>query len=253
MIELQRLRKEARESWNYFVSDKVTHFSEVGGASDELSFTAQRYTRAQFWLIFHVVLRRRRYNHYCVVVEGLGSWGAGVAARHGDRHRSERDWYQPVLKRITEPIQKPQRMLFVGCPSVVRLKALDHSRCRTTNMFCGLLERGIISFRHDRETSFVIRSGLLTQGELPRKVVQGESQKVHALSRQHSQVSRGLCLWNPKDIASLCAVYFHGDTSQFTFNENPALFVESAEVVLCPTSKHIKVSYVEHDSEATFL
>ena len=128
-----RLLEESRKSWEYVISDELTYFSELGGPNRKL-FSPKNYGARRFWLEFHLVFWGSRHEHFHLIVES--AHGRGTRIRDANGNRTCRDWYQPMLKGVAEFVEEPQRMVFVGRPSVVRLKLFDEGDCGGADVLC---------------------------------------------------------------------------------------------------------------------
>jgi len=81
-----------------------------------------------------------------------------------------------MLGNVTEEMQNPERMAFVGIPSVVWLQRSDFVPHILSEAFCNLIESALSTAAPifaNRETGIVERNtiGDIEQGKLPRQIV----------------------------------------------------------------------------------
>lgn len=144
------LRKESQKSWKHYVCDELvyvpeafailTHSELVGMSGVSLP---EIYLKADAWIELQFSLVGEGNAHYVAIIESLNAKikrilpGRGPAVgwktkevspchvRKGNEDFTSVRGNSPMLVEVTESIQSPEGVRFVGFPSVVRLKRFD--------------------------------------------------------------------------------------------------------------------------------
>ena len=168
----RHLWEEANELREYDVCDEIIQadnfLGQQGDSLHLLNTTKKAYTPVGIWF---KALRRAAKNHlYCTSIKNL------VTRRHLHIQLCSRHWDTPMLGNVTEEMQNPERMAFVGIPSVVWLQRSDFVPHILSEAFCNLIESALSTAAPifaNRETGIVERNtiGDIEQGKLPRQIV----------------------------------------------------------------------------------
>lgn len=209
---IRELWEEANEFWEYDVCDEiiqVDNFLGQKGDSLHLSNTTKKaYTPVGIWF---EALRRVAENHlYCTSIENL------VTRRHQHIQLCSRHRDTSMLGNVTEEIEYPKRMAFVGIPSVVWLQRSDFIPHILSEAFCNLIESALsiaAPIFANREFGVVERNtiGDVEQGKLPRQIVQRGPKVLEYIGSKDAKSSRNGREIHPRQICSiLCQFCFDG-------------------------------------------
>ena len=201
------LREEAREGWNYTVSNDLVHAPQVGEAG---SFTVEAYRAGRFWLEIWIGVDDGFGDTYfeCAILEPL-ALALEVAHLDGknDREVADRQLNQPMFVRDVQRVQATEQYPQVA--SLAWLKRFDDTfrLCRHTGNH--LVKTGLIPPRENREPGSDRYGALAFSGkhELKGQEVKGGSHVVDAVSGDKRQTVRGihndLRLINPVEILQI--------------------------------------------------
>ena len=153
MLSLQRyfdLRQEAQESWEYHICDEIVYLPEATTILRDREFIGipgvslpEIYLKRDAWIELQFSLVGDRDAYYMAILESVNA----QVERHLDNHartvgldannvslcdlREINGKFAAVrgdttmLVEVTDCVQPPKRVAFVGCASLVRLKRLD--------------------------------------------------------------------------------------------------------------------------------
>jgi hypothetical protein len=241
-----RLREEARESWDYAVSDKFVYSFDSGEVGlDFPKEIAKLYLEGHAWVECHLTFHAERDIHYQVLAEkefGLR-----------DGHRSCNHASHPVngnshvLVDIAKFVQPPQKkaLNIRTVRSVVRLKRFDDGHC-----LCGYtpslpLESLDIALLKNRELSaFGIGGGGSSRGfcQTPNKLVEGGSEIVKNVSSNEGEPVRDCRMYHPDDMPLIFNVILTSESIGFRFAENLEFLPETFQMFLRPSGLEIGVN-----------
>jgi hypothetical protein len=156
----------------------------------------------------------------------------------------------PMLVEITHSVEPPQRMNFVGCPSVIRLKRFDLS-----DSFVGdishlavpplNISRGFRQVVEDRELRGVggkVRNCERQMRQTPNQLIQGGSHTVERIAHDQTRVVRDIVMLEAKDVPLSFKIIVTLKSIRLSFREEPLKFnVESVKMYLRPTEFQIGI------------
>ena len=248
------LLEEARKSWDYFVSNKVVYFAETRNRNMKgLAQRYKKYAKRGFWVELHWFLGNEGQIHHTFIYEALRASNVRNVHCAGNLPTDVRkpDWNYFMFEGVTELVEKPQEIVFVGRPSVIRLKLSDPAECLVRNPFSNLKESFLAPFSltpKNREARRIAGSG---SSQFPCQVIERKAEAVDPLSSKNSNTRRRRLNLESKDITLVPKVFTAGDMVCIEPIEFVQSFIKSFEVFIRPVGEQIKVIYAEHDSEAT--
>ena len=193
----QRLRDEARESWDYFISDQVVYVAQLKGAKSPAApyRWVRDYVEGSFW--FEVILYSRpRKNPLAVWLIESGTQNLGLRGAHAKAHQAFDGDDQSVFIDAREFIEDSEQFEFRPLRSVVWLKRLDGIDCGGKNALADPeLSRDVPEGK--RDAAFVVGGDeslgylRLPLGKSPSDVIQGRSQVGHDIP-DHEAPRRGV-------------------------------------------------------------
>src|ERR1019366_3618678 len=131
--------EEFDESWQYVFSDELVHLPESiyglqksGGVSHGVT-PAEIYLEGRGQLELKFMLSGERDAEYVAIARSLLLHVGLHRTREIDLQLTSVCRNSPVLVEVTHSVQPPQRMRFIGCPSVVRLKRFDFRDGKSRN------------------------------------------------------------------------------------------------------------------------
>jgi hypothetical protein len=154
------LREEARESWDYFVSNKIVYFPESCGGDLELPHTfAEKYLHGNGWLEMHFTGEKQHQGevHFNVIVEvsdvgsphfnGRGKANVKLGAVRGN---------SSMFVHVPEFIQLPEGVVPKGIFSQVRLKVVENICHCGWEKTAPLLVSGVPLLEDEKANSFLL-------------------------------------------------------------------------------------------------
>jgi hypothetical protein len=127
-----QLRKEAIESWDYFVADKLVYFPKVTHSEVKSSFLVSEREDgpATRWIESHFTLSGKGKSHFCAIIHDLNESMGSPFGRNGFKlHPDGIDKQMAVLLDVPQGLQSPEMGFFVMHPVVVRLKLIHDGDC----------------------------------------------------------------------------------------------------------------------------
>ncbi len=247
-----QLREEATQGWRHFYSNKLVYVSKV---LDRQLYSALFISEEDFdvrpWIETHLMLVGQRNGDYLLIIESpfLDRNSARDFEESAGLVRVKPD--DPVLIRIPEEIETPERVGFVRLPVVVRLKRLHPGDCFGGHAVGGsgdpsLCARAI--YTTNRETRFRGGTALADLRQFPSKMFQGSPQVTNEVSRNQAKTQDVDCPYEvncnseePPFQILMCRdeIRIFGLT-----HERGVLDIESIQVFLRPL--HFKVSLLRY-------
>jgi hypothetical protein len=247
------LRKEAHESWDYIVSDKMVYgFNFFDGALNSLMGIAKDYVEGNLWIEVHVtfksVFHGERNAHYTAI---LNSHLSINTLRHLEVKNSAVVWNPPMLVDDTHLVETPQEVApnTSGILSVIWLKRFDDRAC-----LCGytpslLVESAIVPLLKNRELSSV-RVGQGKCGEGPDHLVERCTHVVEDIPHDNGNSVRNIdnLRENPNPLVFNIVL---GANLNFGLIKNVELLPESIKVFLRSGCLEVGVSQVQHEANGS--
>ena len=243
------LREEARKSWDYVVSNEVVYFAEAREWNSKGAvYTPEEYAKGGFWVELHLSFGGERHVHETLIYEAMKLGVEHCFRRNAPLKLRKADWYYTMLDGVTKFVEEPQEVVFVGVPSVVRLKLSNDVECFCRNTLCNVREP-LSDFGgkvpKNREAR-IIRGTVSSEGcQLPSQVVQRETETANSLSCKDTKTERRVLYLKPDDIALFPNVLLAGNAVCFEPVKSAQFAIESCEMFLRPFGEQIKVVYVE--------
>jgi hypothetical protein len=217
------LRKEAQKSWEHHVCNKIVYFPQsLTVFANRQCVRMQRvslpeiYFKADGWIELQFCLVGERNAHYVAIIESLNAKIKRIALR--DRaitglkaeNVSPRDVWKPnydftsirrnspMLVEVTEGIQPPEGMGFVGLPSTIRLKRFDF-----LDRFGGnsgdlpipspnVLRFGGQGIKDGKLDSFRRRTGTRQSSQTPNDLIETGAHVIESVSDRQTGVIRNI-------------------------------------------------------------
>lgn len=245
-----QLREEARESWDYVMSNKFVYLVDAFDvALDSFIGVAKDYVEGNVWVEGHLIIARESVEencHYSFIVEccipqnGLRKPELNMAAMHRD---------SSVLVDVTQEVQARQKMTLngYGVPSIVRLKRFDDSDCIGGNAGSVSREFFSIGSRKSRElSSFGIGGGEACQ--TPNELVERRTQAIQCVTGNERNAVGSRFNLACDSVEMLLRVGLTPKLIRLGFVEAAQLLPQSVEVFLRPLG--LKVGVSQSDSHA---
>ena len=245
-----RLFEEAREAWEYFVSDKFVYVGDLFNRQlDPVMNIAKQYADGAIRVECHFTFHGEWNAHFCAIAErfpfcdihdGLRKLKINVAA--GRRN-------PPVLVKNAHFIEAPKQMLLNGIRSIVRLKRIDDSNC-----ICGYSPQILPKTLTPGGSNGVMNRKLCVVGErttaLPsqceNQLIQGRPETVKQIPGDKGQSVGNFHELKLQDIPLSLNVFLEGKQMRLTFNEIGVSLPQSVQVFLRPGGFQIGISQL-HD------
>ena len=144
--DLFRLRKEARKSWDYFVTDRLIYGPKLVDCDlDPLFVVSEKHLGLGHWFELDISLAGEIENHLHIIIElidpnGHSAVDVKVDLRDKGVHRDA-----SMFVDVPKGVKNPEKLVLVGIPTVVRLKGpnRDHGPFRDTKSHFGESDLGI--------------------------------------------------------------------------------------------------------------
>lgn len=246
-----QLREEARKAWDHVVSDKVVYFADAVWPHDgrpPFFYGPKNYFRRKFWLEIQIAALRGNF-YYVVVIEGLRPKRSFEIFRHTAVERIEADWYSSVLPNISERFENPQRVRFIGVPSLVRLKAFNKVNGVWRHVSTPLKDASRRPLLNDRKASRTCKRRLC---QLPGQMIQSETKAIKALSKNKPQTWRRYSSLDLNNIHAVFDFLFCGGY-RIALKEGSSFLINSCKVFLRPSEEYVEFLYGEHRDVPDFI
>lgn len=212
------LLKEARESWDYAVSDEVVDvLNDFEATRDTFHAISKDYLEGEAWIEFYLTLELNRKAQYCGIIEAFD--GDRVSGRNGKQvFKGNIDGARrntTMLVNNTELLQYPQHVQSNSgtIRSVVRLKRLDDGSGLFGNVF-GLLGEApsaCVVPTIDNGKLGLNRISNVQLGEGEHKLIQGGSQTIGQIAQDERYFSRNLAQLDADAVARSIRIIFAQD------------------------------------------
>src|SRR5262249_7917611 len=142
------LLEEARESWDYRISDELVYLVEPIGRNRKITLDiAKCYLQRRLWIEVHILLKRK-WNRYYIAIAKLANEASKTARelRKVDIHPHPPNGNASIFVDIRQLVQLPQKSILIRCPIVVRLKTFDNCDSPIGHVFKGSFNRSRRAF-----------------------------------------------------------------------------------------------------------
>lgn len=246
------LLKEARESWDHVISDKVVSGPDpVELALNAEGQIAKNYIEGGGWLEIHFVLEFNRDYYFCAIIESL--YGDGRSNLRRDRtpynvlqsKNRSMNGDSSMLVEVAHGVETPQQVAPYGCgiSSVIRLKILNDSDCFRRNSESLINEClsafGIVSVL-DRELG-PNRAGQSEFCKSPNCLVQGRPQTVEQIPDDERHSIGGLFHGNPDFVPSIFKVVFSLNSAGLTLCKTQDFRVQAIKMFFRPACLEVGI------------
>ena len=194
-----RLLKEARETWDYVVCDKLVYCLDVSQvALDVPVLIAKNYSEfGNPWIERHLTLKRQRELHYCIVTEFCEAQRLIHTGRDESvpRHNATKpvDGDSGVFVDVAKFIKSPQQIL-VNClrrRCVVWLKRFDDAPRLCGYTVCLPVESRDVLLLKDRKLGALgVTRGGIDFRQTPNQLVKGRTEAVEKVTEDKRNVVR---------------------------------------------------------------
>jgi hypothetical protein len=255
-VHYWELRQKANEGWEYCISNEIVYLPQsitcfdeavrVGGMS-----LPEVYLKGDIWLELELVFVCERDTYSAVIViDHLRRDKLPSCIREKYDHLAAISRYSPMFVDVAQGVQSPQRVGFVGCPSVVRLESPD---C-ISRYFGNSLSLGIETFSkigivdlHDRELSICgIGDASQSLCESPDYLIKARPQAIKAVPGNQGNVVGNVEQAERHDIQLPFRVIIGSNFVRLSRLEGVDLPLESIKVNLRPTKLQIGISQARH-------
>lgn len=229
-----RLLEEARKSWDYIVSDELVHsIQPVNVNFYGLNGIAKEYVVNTMWVEAHLTFKMQGHAHYACIVQfqqmqvlsrKVRKIGDGCVAT---RRKSS------MFIDDGKSMELPEKMVFRGIPSVVRLKRFNNSPCPCGYPASAITNGFPIRFIEDRKLR-VKRVHPFEFSERPDKLVERGTQAIEKISNDKWKTVGRLPKLQPDDIPLIFNISLGAKTMRLRLCENPQLLPQRIQVFLRP-------------------
>lgn len=258
------LREEAQKSWQHSLSDEIVYFPEslsilnqdqALGVDGRIALP-EIYRNGDAWIELQFVLVNDRNANYVALVERFNGDKFSNALGKVSEDFASVSGNPPVLVEITHSVEPPERMRFVGFPSVVRLKRFDLRNGLVGDIPHLAVPPFNISTRfgkvvEDRELSSVRGEiGNLDRQtrETENELIQGGSHTVQRISDDQRGRIGNVMMLEAKDVSLICKIIVTVKSIRLSFVDELLKFnVESLKVYLRPTNFQIGIDHSGHE------
>lgn len=244
-----RLLKEARETWDYVVCDKVVYCLDVSQvALDVPVLIAKNYSEfGNPWIERHLTLKRQRELHYCIVTEFCEAQRLIHTGRDESVPRNNAtkpvDGDSGVFVDVAKSIKSPQQIL-VNClrrRCVVWLKRFDDAPRLCGYTVCLPVESRDVLLLKDRKLGALgVTRGGIDFRQTPNQLVKGRTEAVEKVTEDKRNVVRDVFDLHPDDVQSLFSIILTDKIAGF-LAENNETFPEIFEMRLRPCCFEIRI------------
>jgi hypothetical protein len=243
-VDIWALRKEARESWDHTLSDKVIYLSESSHGDLELSHVlAKKYLDGDFWFEIHWTFVERGYGemHFNCICE-VAQVSLPALKREVEVKRVGIARNRPVFVHAPELIKLPEGVTTKSVSSQVRLKRIN------LVCHCGWEEspldfvRGISDFGNGKLNLPLLSLGQGSNAESPRQLIEGGTETANEVSQQHGDEFWRNFVLDPNDVDGLLEIVIVDDGIRLRVNPILDGHFKLIEVKLRPAGFHIYVN-----------
>jgi hypothetical protein len=260
------LRKEAHESWQYSVLDELIYIPDAVSVLDKVHAYPEIYLEGHVWIELKFVLLGERDANYIAIIESLNA----KIKRPFDYHSSAtRDGLQAnnvalgdlgelaidfaavrrdssMFIEVTHGVEPPNRMRFIGIPSVIWLKREDFvsgSSGHSIGLLPEAFPAGAIVNLHDRKLSVAgIENSADALRQTPNEVIEARPHVVKEIANRKANVVGNVAKVDLCDMSSLLKIIIMSDRISFLSGERFEQCVESIQMSLRPTKLEIGVN-----------
>ncbi|MFY9730736.1 MAG: hypothetical protein WB723_06595 [Candidatus Acidiferrales bacterium] len=220
---------------------------------DSRLVAAEEYLKGLGIIIIELVLKGKRSGHYKAVVRAIDGHNAtrnlfGCDVRKTQNLHASVRGNPSVLVEVTYLVEPPQRMSFVGCPSVIWLRKVDFANRLVGNSDETPPERTQFVFGQDRAIDNRERGVLwnaIQSSQTPNQLVEGRTHVVDHVTRDEADVRRDVQELKAQDVPSAFKVILAGNGIGIR-GEIGYLGVESLKVSSRPKKFGIGIVYSRH-------
>lgn len=238
--EAHRLREEARESWNYFVTNEIVYEAD---ARDGDAFTSfgylKEYLRAEVFFELSLSPRGHPYAARAILESfDLAAWGS----EYGDNLPARNLDVEPVFVGVPHPVQDRERMV-VGLPTVCWLKIDDVGNGIRKNIDYAVPESfdvvGFACADHWKRSEFprlLAGADEIPESKIPSDVVQSCPQIVDHISQDRPKGDRRRAIWRDliDSIVEIVRIELTGVSLRVSLNEASHLPFQLVQVLARP-------------------
>ncbi len=260
-MHYEDLREESHKSWQHSVSDEIVYLPEAVPVLDERIGIGDRiapaeiYRNGDAWVELQFILVGERGAYYVAIIESLNRDVLPCGFRKVNQNFSPVGRNPPVLVEVTHSVEPPQRMSFVGCPSVIRLKRFDLSDGIVRDILD--LSRppldvpvGFGQLREDRELGAVSREFRNLERQVrqtPDQLIQGGSHTVERIAHDQTRGVRDIVMLEAKDVPLSFQIIVTLKSIRLSFRDEPLKFnIEGVKMHLRPTKFQIGIEESGH-------
>jgi hypothetical protein len=248
------LVEEACESWEYAFIDEFPYLCESSDLLGDSRFVAaEHYRKGVGIIIVEFVLKCERSAHYKPVVRSIDGHNASCKlfackVRKMQDCRASISRNPSVLVEVTHLIEPPQRVRFIGCPSMIWLKKFDFADGFFRNSGETTVEGSqFIPSQNwaidNRECGALWNSA--QSGQAPHQLVKRGTHVIDRVACNQANMSRNIEELKAKDVASIFKVVLTANCIGIR-GELGYGSVESIKVICRPNEFGVRIFHSGH-------
>lgn len=249
------LHKEALKSWDHFQTDEIIYLSDAfTGFGDSRSIPAETYRNGSGWLELQFMLHGERDAYYKAIISRVNSeCSASVISGGHEREISIKNAAigrnSPVLVEVTHLVQPPQRVIFIGCPSMIWLKRFNFTegfRGGSDNLLFESLKA--INCGHLDNRELCATGNSVKPCEAPDELIKSGAHVVESISDNQTNFRGNIHQMQAEDVSLI--FYFVLTNKSVGIRrraEGPEFGIQSVKMFLRPTDFQFGLVYSRHD------
>jgi hypothetical protein len=259
-IELQShsLLEESREPWQYAVTDEFVYVSETTDRlGDAGNIPSKIYLEGHTWMEIQFTLEGDGSAYYVLFVRRLRKNEREVLPREIgeiDHRLTSVRRNPPVLIEVTQLVKPPQRMRFIGFPSMIWLKRINHTDSFLGNTDNTSFERVPLGFEQDWTINNGKRNPLGNPAEAcqgPHQLVQAGAHIVDGVSGNQANGKRNIQQLEAQYMPAIFKVILSAKGIGVRVYEFCDFRIKELKVALRPSKFRFGVCYSAHKPKVT--
>jgi hypothetical protein len=239
------VRKEARECWDYGISDEAVYFAQSATRDSDVAYPIPKlYLRGNLWLEIEFFFVAERNAYLNCILEIVVDQNSRILGNE-DRETSGCERNSLMLIVIAKKVQLPESMVLRRTSSVIWLKQFDFLGNSIREESQNPVE-SLVPFFNNGEIDVLGEVSLgVEEGQIPRGLVKTRTQTVEKFSKQHSDDWRNRTRFCAADMPSILGVIFSDDGIRFS-HIDVNLSIKRIEMHLRPAGLHLYIGKPIH-------
>jgi len=247
------LREIARESWDYFFTNKLIRSNKPAQRYDGLGIIVpEQDINNRGWFEIQIWLGGCRKSHYAAIVENLLHWPKLLRQyRNIDPEHAGMESEVPMLIDIPQSIENPKQVHLISTPCIVRLKKLHDGDCafgQATSCASNPRFGSVCVLPANRE----FRTPMLHLSDARQskdEMVQGRAEAAQEVTEDcANRPNRGNFKFNSDNVLSGIEIVSSGNFIRLGCDENVDFALERIQVLLRPTQLQIGIGQTLHNA-----